>query len=774
MKEKLIISLIFLLIILPVGFSVNISLVYYNGTLANLSYDRINATLGSFSYKDNSIVNPNVYLKICGLNQTMNSTFVDFLYSSEDGNISISILTQRPQIYNITNNCTLIDIDISAFKALYPAIPFVAIYKLNETSYFSNETNQTVTNVSLERIYFSKLNNTWLKGSYLVGVDIDDITKQTFLTVQKIFDQNKTQIVNSTKPYLIFTIVLDGNAIKEKVGRPRVPVVFNYHFTSSEVVYINGIPSLRVKVIPPCTIINETGYYYIINSSAWNLNSSCLRIENVSNIVVDFANKTIDGDASINGSMRKNLCGITVKNSANLTLKDVRAQQFFNGVCVFNSQNIKIFGTQAEANVEGIYIKNSSVRISSIWLKNNDSEIFAKENSLLQLSNVHFATANLSATTKDVIIKNVFNPPKDPEGLINISQWINITKNGESWIDTLTFHFIFPNPQGILPKTIYKFEGRWINGSWQNESWEALYPTYVDVPNRMIFSPINLTNFSIFIPYGEKVNITKPKPTPTPAPSAITGGAPQAIPPKLKLELMNKTITIQQGATGEVWFNLTNIADVDISDVRVDAQVRRGWKRTFKDFDVVRKGESKIDKLLISVYENEVPGVYWIPIKAMLKQNNVTVDIKLLKVIVVPRKRIARVDILEIPSFLFLPEYSSSSVALLVKNTGDYDLKKVWLVIENGENCISKIDGVHSLKVGEKKSISFTLHTKGAHTKCDTVFVLQSEKGPVALYPVIIEIRPSLKARSLFYFIKLLPILLVIWSIITIYVWRKK
>ena len=778
MKEKFIISLIFLLFALPVGFSLNVSLVYYNGTLANLSYDRVNATLGSFSYKDNSIVNPNVYLKICGLNQTMNSTFVDFLYSSEDGNTSISILTEKPQIYNIANNCTLVDIDISAFKALYPAIPFVALYRLNETTYFSNITNQTVTNITLERIYFSKSNNTWLKGSYLVGVDIDDITKQTFLTVEKIFDQNKTQIVNSTKPYLIFTIVLDGNAIREKVGKPKTPVVFDYQFTSSEVVYINGIPSLKVKVIPPCTTINETGYYYIINSSAWNLNYSCLKIENVSNIVVDFANKTIDGDASVNGSMRKNLCGVIVKNSANLTLKDVRAQQFFNGVCIFNSKNIKIFGTQSEANVEGVYLKNSSAKISNIWLKNNDSEILAEENSLLQLSNVHFATANVSAEVKDVKIKNVFNPPKDPEGLTNISQWINVSKNGDSWLDTIKFHFLFPNPQGILPKTIYKFDGMFVNGSWHNETWTPLLPSYVDVANRVIFSPLNLTNFSIFAPYGEKVNITqpkpKPKPTPTPSPSVVAGGAPKAIPPKLKLELLNKSITIQQGETKTVWFNLTNVGDVDVYNVRVDAQVRKGWERTFKDFDAIRSKESKVDKVLISVYENEIPGIYWIPIKAILKDNNVTVDVKLLKVKVIPRKRVARVDILEIPPFLSLPEYSTSSIAILVKNTGDYDLKNLHLVIENGDKCISGTSGSYELKVGEKKSLSFSIKTKSAPNKCDTVFILESDKGPVALYPVIIEITPSWKGKGWRYFLKILPIIVIAWTIYTIYVWRKK
>jgi len=771
-RRKWLLIIFFSLLLPYLSFSIDVSLVYLNGTQANLSYDRFNVTLGSFSYKDNSIVNPNVYVKICNLNESFNGTLVDLLYSSESGNITVSILTEKPQIYNVSGDCSILDIDVSAFKALYPAVPFFAMYKLENST---NVTNTTY----LRRVYFTKMNDTILNGSYLVGVDIDDVTKQTFLSVQKIFDQNHQLITNSTKPYLIFTIVLDGKPVKERITAPFTQAVFDYQFHSSEIVYVNGIPSLKVKVIPPCTVVNETGYYYVINSSSWNVNQSCLKVKNVTNIVIDFANKTIDGDAYINGSYNKDVCGIIVENSTNLTLKDVRANQFYRGICIINSENIKIFGTGATANMEGIYLKNSTVKISAIWLSNMDSEITSEDDSIINLNNVHFLTANISASAKDVRIKNVFSPPKDPPGLINISQWINISKNNvDSWLNEIKFHFIFPNPQGVIPKTIYKFDGLLINDTWVNGTWVELIPNYVDIANRVIFSPLNLTNFSIFAPYGEKVNVTVPKPvpkpTPTPAPSAVGGGAPKAIPPKLKLELINKTITLQQGETGRIWFNLTNIGDADVYDVRVDAKVRKGWERTFKDFDVVRRNETKTDSILISVYENEIPGTYWVPIKALLKKNNVTVDVKLLKVIVIPRKRVARVDILEIPPFLSLPEYSSTTIGILVKNTGDYDLNDVRLRIENGEKCISRVDGTYSLKVGEKKSLGFTLHTKSGPRKCHTVFVLESDRGPVALYPVIIQVVPSLRAKTIFYFVKVLPILLIVWTIILIWVWRRK
>jgi len=753
---------VFLLLFFQCAFSINISLVYINESLANLTYDRVNESLGSFSYKDNSIKNPNVYLKVCGLNESYLHNFLDLLYSSESGNITLSVLSAKPQIYYVSD-CILIDIDISSFKALYPAIPFAAIYSINST----NET---------ERIYLEKLNQSF-KGSYHLGVDIDDVLKQTYLLVEKIFDEENQTIENVTKSYLILSIVANNVSRVEEIAYPGERKSFNYTFSGNETVYVNGIPSLEVRVVQPCVKINESGYYYILNDSAWNLNETCIVVENVRNIVIDFAEKVIDGNADINGSYTEEKCAIKVKNSANLTIKDVKTQDFHSGVCIFDSENIKISGMSVQHNVKGIYTINSTAKVIRLISNNIEFEIVGKNNSEILIAETNVSTANISVNLKNSFVRAVANPPRDPEGLINISQWVNITKmEDDSFIENIKFHFVFPNEKGVMPKVIYKFDGVFLNGTWHNKTWELLAPSYIDLPNKVIFSPIKITNFSIFAPYGEEINITKPRPeptptpTPTPTPSAIEGERPEAIPPKLDLKLLNETITLEQGATGEVWFNLSNIGKADVYNVRVDADVLRGWQRAFKDFDLIKRNQTFTDKILISVYQNEIPGTYFIPIKAMLKQNNVTVDVEILKVIVIPRKMVARLDILEILPIVYLPEYSSLSFSILVRNNGDYDLENVTLNILNGEKCIDRVEGSHSIKMGERKSLSFNLHTKSAPNKCETIFVLESEKGSVALYPVIIQIVPSAEARV----IKILPILLIAWTIITIYVLLRR
>lgn len=771
-------SIIFLLLF-PQAFSINVSLVNISLNETNLSYDRIrndSNILGSFSYKDNSLKNKNAFLFICNINESFLNNLVDFLYSSESGNITISLLSLLPIIYNITSdNCSLIDIDISAFKALYPSVPFVAIYR----EFFNESKNAS----EIKRIFFKKMENSMLLGNYSLGVDIDDILKETYLTVEKIVDENN-ETIDARGRHLIMSIVDNNVSLKESIAAPYERVTFKYMFKANETVFVNGIPSLRVRAIEPCSIVNETGFYYVINRSEWNKNDTCLIVENTKNIVIDFANKTLDGDKNESGSLRKDVCGVIIRNVENISLKDVRVQEFYRGVCIINSSNIKIFGTSSQENIDGVYSENSTFKIHNIKIVNENSEIVLKNRSIAILSSIFFKNATLSGEYGSVIIKSVAIPPPDPENLYNISQWINVSKLEEdfAYIKNITFHFEFPNPSKVLPKEIHKIEGILEKNTWINVTREKLNNTFVDMNKKIIFSLINLTNFSIFAPYGEKVNITEPEPVPQPTPvpqpqptpSEVPGREEIAKPPKINLTLINKSIILQQGEIGKVYFNITNIGEGNVRDIRVLPFVRRGWNNSFVDIELLKPNETKIDNFLISIYENEIPGTYHIPVYAILKSNNATLDMELLEVIVIPRKRIAKLSILEFTPFLSLPEHSKVNVAMLVKNTGDFNLTNIKLIIRNGEKCVERTEGNYSINVGEESSLIFSLYTKGAKNICETVFVLESNEGIVAIYPVIIEIKEYLVGRGVFYIIRVTPFILIIWTILVIRRFRKR
>ncbi len=272
------------------------------------------------------------------------------------------------------------------------------------------------------------------------------------------------------------------------------------------------------------------------------------------------------------------------------------------------------------------------------------------------------------------------------------------------------------------------------------------------------------------MPYGINVTIKKPTPVPkpvpkpTPMPSKITGEKEKAIPPKVNLTLITKNITLQQGETGVIEFEVINEGTTDVSSVVVKAFVRKGWTTQSVIVPLLHPGEKYRGKLYIKVFDDEIPGTYYIPVKAVLGATGGVLDTEMLRVKVIPRKKLAKVDILEVLPYLILPENSKVPVSILVRNTGDYDLHEIKLVIEGAEDCIEKIEGSYDLKKGEKKTLTFYLYTKKAGRKCSGVYVLKAREGIVGMYPVIIQIR----AQTLREKIKIFPILYFIWTIITL------
>ncbi len=735
-------------------------LVNASGIPMNLSYDLSNQTgHASWSYKDVSLKNPNTYLKICNVSSS-GYYFIDLQYASESGNLSSSVLDLKPEVYlNASQNCSLVDIDISAFRALYPARPFVVLYYPNGTVAGRYKLNE----------YFA--------GSYKVGVDVDSVDKITYLYIFPKDEEGNE--INVSYPAIFVSIIRDNKSVAEKLTSPKIATEFNYTFQDEEKVYVNGMLSLKIKTFQPCGVINESGYY-IINTSAWNVNSTCLIIENVSNTFINFANHTIDGNYLTNGTKRADVCGVYIRNAENVSIYDARVENFGKGICIEDSKNVKIYGTHTTENLEAIYAKNSTAEIYTISLSSEREEVIAN-NSLIKLHDVRIPkTTRISLEGVNYAVERVDNPPPDKPGYRNINQFAKITAIANaSWVYRITFHYKYPLPNNVTHVVyISKVDGVYINGVWKNLSYhdyEASKKDFVDKNGTLIsgyaWIDKNFTSFSIFIPYGINVTVKKPTPVPkpvpkpTPMPSKIAGEKEKVIPPKVNLTLITKNITLQQGETGVIEFEVINEGTIDVSNVAVRAFVRKGW--VSQDFIIpnLRPGEKIKGRLYIKVFDDEVPGIYYIPVKALLAATGGVLDTEMLKVKVIPRKRLAKLDILEVLPYLVLPENSKVPVSILVKNTGDYDLHNVRLEIEGAKGCIKKIEGSYDVKKGEKKVLTFYIYTQKAKSKkCTGVYVLKAKEGIVGMYPVIVKIRP----QTLMEKIKIFPILYFIWTIITL------
>ncbi|MEW5995967.1 MAG: hypothetical protein AB1657_00010 [Candidatus Micrarchaeota archaeon] len=158
-------KLILLLLLLPLSFTqYQVYIVRANDSaITNLVYDD-QITVGSityngsYSYKDNSLENPDALLRICAMTAAeLQNKYVSLMYADGTNPGDYMEITHFPvQItYVPPNNCVYLQLEISSFRAWYPSIPFVFISNTPDMS-------------AATRVKLLELNG-WLVGNYTVN-----------------------------------------------------------------------------------------------------------------------------------------------------------------------------------------------------------------------------------------------------------------------------------------------------------------------------------------------------------------------------------------------------------------------------------------------------------------------------------------------------------------------------------------------------------------------------------------------------------------------------
>ena len=887
-------------------------------------------SIGSFSFTDNSLLNRNVYLKLEQIDQNLTGEKLQLYYSSRDGENTEPVLSNPVYIGNYSDSNLTVDIDISAFEALFPGKVYAGFPEREVESSVSGATfestsgennfthtfsapvdsstggsslngltvsfdSEKVGNVGQEDMVSVEIENesgstdvlddlssvstgnsgstltlgfsgnynleegeeviviyedaedsdvnevqevdvnpestgseytdiseagatesvtegpfelteaksSIMDGNYTVLPSIRSVAGKTEITVTSAYDSSGEEIHanRDLSTSLIMSVERNGEILDSQKTVFQDSAELNFSFIGGEKVYVNGILSLETRSVSGCETINERDYYYLLNESTFNSDSgqdeSCLEVTDVNDTIVDFANNTIDGNG--NSSMQNSSCAVSIRDTSGITLKNPRVQQFDRGICVTNSQETLITGTSSRENNLGIYMNNSSADIQGISLKNEKAEIDAVENSTANMSEIDFETADITAIGNDVRLKNVFNPPPDPNGSLNMSQWINITKNdNSSSIENLGFNYPPLSESDINPLYMYKFDLlSSVNGS---REWTYENLSIVKRPNeRILMNPEEINEFSVFGIYGERIegNGTGNDPgegagdnengtgsqggTQDPGSGQSTGGAgdglqpepePEPTPIQLNLSLEDESIRVQQGGTGTVNFSVENIGEVDSPNVYVESETRLGWQSGRQDFDGIPQGDSVEGGILLDVYEDEVTGNYSVPVEVK-SQPGSTLDTAYLNVEVLPRREMYDISIVEGPTFLNLESRSSEQLGFLLENTGDYDLENVSLDVRNADDCIQDAEGSHDFIVSERKNVEYSVETVGQEGTCTGVFVFSSDdSSELGFTPVRISIaEPSLVERLT---TSVLPIILLVWTLFTAYWVRRR
>lgn len=820
MKKLLLVSLIIFMI--SQGFGLDASLVTENGDSPRLDFDRETnfsgffsgfpsdfnepENIGSFSFRDQSVVNPELFLNISGDNESLAGERIQLYYASTSGNNTYGLLSRPAYISNFSGNSTLIDLDLSAFKSVYPGKLHVgfAEEEVTVTQTVNNTTNETESFTETRGPFnLTKINSTFMEGNYTIAPSIKSVQGKTEITVSEIYDAEGNLIHRNRglSTPLVVTIERENKFVDTKKLGLRESGNLNFTFKGGEEVYVNGILSLQTKSVSGCETIDERDFYYLLNESTFNEDtgseSSCLKVSNVSDTIVDFANKTVDGDG--NSSFENNTCAISVTNTDSITLKNPRVQQFARGICVQDSTNTLITGKSSRENNLGIYLNNSTSDIRDISLKNENSEIDAFADSKANMSDVDFETADISGVGFDVRMKNVFNPPPDPNGSVNVSQWINITKTDVSGkVQDIGFNYPPLSESDINPLYMYKFD--LVNSTNGSREWTYENLSIVKRPSeRIILKQGEISDFSVFGIYGERIegNGTGNDPgegagdnengtgsqggSQDPGSGESTGGAggglrpepqPEPVPVDLNLSLAKDSLRLQQGGTGRVNFSVANIGEVDSPPVYVEAETRLGWQSGRQDFEGIDTGDIQPGNILLDVYESEVTGTYSVPIEVRSSSGS-TLDTEFLEVEVLPRRELRDISVIEAPTFLNLESGDSEELGFLIENSGDYDLENVTLEVRNAGNCIKGSEGSHDFRTGERKNVEYTLRTGSQEATCTGVFVFHSSEGEnLGINPVRLSVAEPTLIETLT--TNVLPALFLIWTLFTVYWVRRR
>lgn len=831
-----------LLFVLGNGYALNsssLTLVNGSANISYFSYDMMNSTYnnsyyGSNSYMDESPTNPNVVLNLCHERLKIGD-YIDMVYATVNSEYLSSTLNFKPWVTSVTSyagppayNCTTVNIDYSAHRALYPGYtsPLV-LFNGSMPDYdayaSSLELERNTTNTTSSYL-FPHL-NFFFNGSYDIGVNIIGPPKTYLFSVSKIYDE-QARPITTDRPFLHASLVnmTDNATLAFAQLSPQTTFPYMGSLGGGEKLYVNDHLALELKNYNPCDPINQSGYY-IMNFSLFDYNESCVSINRTNDVVLNFAGEVLDGNVQNQSPSDPNYnttCSVTISNSRDITLENFYAQNFYYGLCVENS-TVLIYGTGAIDNIHGAQIYgNSTVRIIDLDFANNNSEIKSFAGGKVELIDVNFSTAQINSSFYDATVRAVPILPPLPhtmgwaDEIWHINQFIEYERNSEDAYAQISFYYTEPLANGVVTNnvSIFKYSGDYItsnitapNGSvysaeiWSGGNWTSLF-TLISPSERLIIGPL-VTNFSVFAPFGyssesrgesEEGDGTEsgrtPEPDPDPDPEAGStsggGGTPartefrdilEAGPLKpLLIELgIPENITLMQGEAGEVFYNVTNRGEGVPEILTIGPKVKEGWDYTNSTIYELGIQQTQNGSFLLAPYEKTKPGRYSIPIHVYLPTVNgeVTVVKEFMHVYVTPRGDLRRIRITEYPPEIIVDGLTQQEITFQAKNIGDAPLNNIEVRLgEDGSECILDITGGNAVKIGEETSITYTFQF-AEEGECNENIKFYEGEELIGFVPISFVIEDKLSKEELIK-ISIMSAIVLGWTALTIFVISRR
>ena len=303
---------------------------------------------------------------------------------------------------------------------------------------------------------------------------------------------------------------------------------------------------------------------------------------------------------------------------------------------------------------------------------------------------------------------------------------------GEDLANGQTAYFTFKatsyiDSMFLLPSIAYDFQ--------------SLNESYVPGLFVLVKRPTNVTKVPHPHPNPQPRPVPKPKPVPKPVPQPVPKPRPK---PKIRIVLipLKTNYTVYQGQMIPTYFKVKNIGNVTAYNITLlPVLPSKKWKTSKSFVDVLKPHSSVKRTIMIRPGINTPPGLYVIPVRAMIGKD--VVALAYISVHVLYGKWYAKLKIVEAPQELDIIEGNNMSVPILLKNIGHRTLHNVTLRFENVENCLSfQKSGNYVLKVNETKSARILIGAENKPAKCKAILIVSSKEQAYAFAFVNIVVLP--------------------------------
>ncbi len=258
----------------------------------------------------------------------------------------------------------------------------------------------------------------------------------------------------------------------------------------------------------------------------------------------------------------------------------------------------------------------------------------------------------------------------------------------------------------------------------------------------------------------------EPEPTPTPRPEPepipVTEPEPEPI-IEIVLTPLNSSYKAFQGQMIPTIYKVENIGETYVENISIEPVLLPGWNYSETLIDFLNVSEYVNRTMFITPPEDAVPGMYAIPIRAIV--NNETADIAYIWIEVLRIQDYPKIRIVEAPEIVEFEELSNVTIPILVENIGKKVLHNVSARIENAEQCLNGVRaGEFDLNISEIKPIDFQATTTRGPRMCRANLIVYSAEDAYAFAPVkiIIKAKPPLIPIHK----RITPWLALLWTII--------